>query len=175
MSHEKILVVEDEMIVAKDLQNKLLKLGYEVPAIVSSGEDAIEKAGEIKPDLILMDIVLKGKIDGIRAAVRITSIIDIPVVYLTAYIDDDTVERAKKTGPFGYIVKPFEDKDLYANIEVALYKHKFEKNMKTKLQQENKELKVIRDLAIGRELKMIELKQRIKELESRDKETKERS
>ncbi len=126
MARTKILLVEDEGIVAKDIADTLKSQGYDVPAIASSGEQAIEKAEQIQPDLVLMDIVLKGDMDGIAAAEQIRRRFDIPVVYLTAYTDDKTVQRAKITEPFAYITKPFETRELCTNIEMALYKHKAE-------------------------------------------------
>ena len=122
MAKEKILVVEDESIIAMDIAMSLESLGYEVTATVPSGEQAIEKVAEDKPDLIFMDIVLKGEMDGIETAGRIRSQFKIPVVYLTAYADEKTLKRAKITGPFGYIIKPFEDTDLRVAVEIGLYK-----------------------------------------------------
>lgn len=130
MASFKILVVEDESIVAMDIKHRLESMGYIVPAITSSGEEAIKKASENNPDLVLMDIVLKGEIDGIDAAQQIKDNLDIPVVYLTAYSDERTLKRAKITGPFGYIIKPFEDRELHSAIEVALYKHEMESKLK---------------------------------------------
>ncbi len=130
MSSVRILVVEDESIVAMDIKHRLESLDYEVSEIASSGEEAVEKAGETSPDLILMDIVLKGEMDGIDAAQIIKDRFDIPIVYLTAYSDDKTLKRAKITGPFGYIIKPFEDQELHSAIEVALYKHIMESKLK---------------------------------------------
>ncbi len=127
MSKTKILVVEDERIVAKDIQNSLKMLGYDVPAIASSGEEAIEKAKEVRPDIVLMDIVLKGDIDGIEAAKHINSKFKIPVIYLTAYEDTETLDRAKVTDPLGYILKPFEERDLHTSLEMALYKNKMQR------------------------------------------------
>jgi two-component system cell cycle sensor histidine kinase/response regulator CckA len=127
----KVLVVEDERIVAKDIQNTLKNLGYDVPSIASTGEEAIRKAGEYKPDIVLMDIVLKGGIDGIDAASQIRSRFRIPIIYLTAYEDEETLDRAKVTEPLGYILKPFEERDLHTTMEMALYKH----SMETKLQE----------------------------------------
>ena len=128
----RILVVEDEKIVARDIKNRLRNLGYTVPAIVSSGEEAIQKAEEIRPDLVLMDIVLKGKIDGVKAAKEIYTRFDIPVIYLTAYSDKDTLRRVKMTEPFGYIHKPFEIKEMRSSIEIALHKHRVDKKLKEK-------------------------------------------
>ncbi len=126
----RILVVEDESIVAMDIKHRLESMGYIVPAITSSGEEAVKKAAETNPDLVLMDIVLKGEMDGIDAAQQIKDTLDIPVVYLTAYSDERTLKRAKITGPFGYIIKPFEDRELHSAIEVALYKHEMESKLK---------------------------------------------
>jgi CheY-like chemotaxis protein len=127
MPKSRILIVEDEFIIAKDIQISLENLDYDVCALVSTGEEAVEKAEKEKPDLVLMDIVLRGEMDGIEAAHQIRAHFDIPVVYLTAYADDKTVERAKVTEPFGYLIKPFKDRELHAIIELALYKHKTEK------------------------------------------------
>lgn len=130
MSPVKILVVEDESIVAMDIKHRLENMNYHVPAIISSGEEAVEKAAETLPDLILMDIVLRGDMDGIQAAQIIKDNYNIPVVYLTAYSDEKTLKRAKITGPFGYIIKPFEDRELHSAIEVALYKHEMESKLR---------------------------------------------
>ncbi len=121
MAEAKIMIVEDEVLFAKNLQELLERLGYTVPALVATGEEAIEKAGEMKPDLVLMDIVLKGGMDGIEAADLIRTRFKIPVVYLTAYADDKTVQRAKITEPYGYVVKPLEERDLHVTLEIALY------------------------------------------------------
>src|SRR5688572_9412146 len=121
-----IMVVEDEKIVAKDIQNRLRNFGYSVPFIVSSGEEAIKKIEESQPDIVLMDIMLAGESDGIETAKMIRERFNIPVIYLTAYADDSTLDRAKISEPFGYILKPFEERELYTTIEMALYKHKME-------------------------------------------------
>ncbi|MBD2448367.1 response regulator [Nostoc sp. FACHB-152] len=131
MTNANILVVEDEAIVAKDLQNRLKKFGYKVCGITSSGQEAINKAREIKPDLILMDVRLKGQIDGIKAAEEIHKYLDVPVIYLTAYADENTLERAKITDPFGYLLKPFKERELQTSIEIALTKHSLEKQLKS--------------------------------------------
>ena len=122
----RILVVEDESIVALDIQDRLESLGYEVPTTVASGEKAIEQAGALRPDLVLMDIQLQGRMDGVEAADQIRRLFGIPVIYLTANADHPTVERAKVTEPFGYVIKPFEERELHTTIEVALYKHQAE-------------------------------------------------
>lgn len=127
---KQILVVEDERIVADDVQMILKRLGYKVCGTAVFGEDAIKKTEEARPDLVLMDIVLEGEMDGIEAASIISTRFDIPVVYLTAYADEKTLERAKKTEPFGYILKPFEDKDVHSTIEMALHKYEMGKMLK---------------------------------------------
>ncbi|MFB2936167.1 EAL domain-containing protein [Aerosakkonemataceae cyanobacterium BLCC-F154] len=134
MEAAKILVVEDEAIVAIDLQTTLEELEYIVIAIVDSGELAIEKAQEEQPDLVLMDIRLAGEMDGIEAAETIRTQLGIPVVYLTAYADKETLKRAKLTLPFGYLIKPFEERELQTTIEMALYKHQIEKQLREKSQ-----------------------------------------
>ena len=130
MVKKNILIVEDERIVAEDIKTSLNRLGYNVLAIVSSGKDAISKALELKPDLVLMDILLKGDLDGIEAASKIRSKSNIPIIYLTAHTDEITLKRAKLSEPFGYIVKPFETKDLRIAIDLALYKWKMERFLK---------------------------------------------
>jgi DNA-binding LytR/AlgR family response regulator len=130
MSKINILVVEDESIVAKDIQNSLRRLGYNVPTTVSSGEEAIAHAEEQNPDLVLMDIMLKGELSGIDAAGQIRQRFNIPVIYLTAYADESTLAKAKITEPYGYIIKPFKEIDLHTSIEMALYKHGKESEMR---------------------------------------------
>ena len=127
MAEGRILIVEDEHIVAIGIKRMLKGLGYTVTGVASSGEDAISKAESTFPDLVLMDIMLKGELDGVEAAKEIKERFDVPVVYLTAYSDSNIVERVKKTGPFGYIVKPFDEKDLHSNIEIALHRYRKEK------------------------------------------------
>jgi PAS domain S-box-containing protein len=122
----RVLIVEDDRIIAQDIQQTLTRLGYAYPMVVSSGEEAIQRAADIRPDLVLMDIKLKGPMDGVEAAQQIRARLDIPVVYLTAYADDLTLRRARITGPFGYILKPFEDRELHSVIEMALYRHEME-------------------------------------------------
>lgn len=126
----RVLVVEDESIVAMDIQNRLRHLGYDVPAVALSGEDGVEKAMALNPDLVLMDIMLKGKMDGIAAAERIQERLHIPVIYLTAHSDKDTLERVKITEPYGYLIKPFEERELHTAIEIAIYKHQMERKLK---------------------------------------------
>jgi CheY-like chemotaxis protein len=123
MPDRQILVVEDEQIVVMELKVTLKKLGYTVVGTANNGEDAIERAGTLYPDLVLMDIHLKGEMDGIEAAGEIASRYDIPVIYLTAHSDFDTMGRALETQPYGYLIKPFNDRTLYSNIEMAVHKH----------------------------------------------------
>lgn len=130
MAKTSILVVEDESIVAKDIQVSLKKLGYTVPGVENTGEDAIDSAGSYKPDLILMDIMLKGEISGIEAAEQIKNRYQIPVIFLTAYADESTLSKAKVTEPYGYIIKPFKEIDLHTSIEMALYKHSKEQDVR---------------------------------------------
>jgi PAS domain S-box-containing protein len=126
----RILVVEDEAIVAMSIKDRLRDLGYEVAGVVSTGEDAVNAAEELMPDLILMDIVLKGRMDGVEAAGEIRRRLEIPVVYLTAYSDHAALKRAKITVPYGYILKPFEQRELLINIEIALYRHQMERRLR---------------------------------------------
>ncbi len=130
MDHVRILVVEDEVIVARTIANQLNQLGYMVTGKASSGAVAIALALETKPQLVLMDIILKGDMDGITAAARIREQLDIPVVFLTAYADDKTLQRAKLTQPFGYVVKPFTSKDLKIAVEIGLLKHQLEQDLR---------------------------------------------
>jgi len=136
MPNAKLLIAEDEEIVAFDIESTLKGLGYEVPAIVAFGEEAIASAAKIQPDLVLMDIMLKGSMDGIEAAKEIRSHFNIPVVYLTAYADTSTLQRAKLTEPFGYLSKPFEEKQLQTTIEIALCRHQAEERIRQALEKE---------------------------------------
>ena len=122
MSAADILLAEDERIVARHIGQVLKRSGYRVPATVATGEAAVAKASELRPDLVLMDVGLSGTIDGIEAAERIRDQTGIPVVYVTAYADDVTLDRAKRTEPAGFVVKPFDDRELRATVEVALYR-----------------------------------------------------
>ncbi len=120
MQRTTIMVVEDEPIVARDVQLSLERLGYHVPATASSGEEAIRRAKECEPDLVLMDIVLKGALDGIETAEYLQRQLSVPVVYLTAYADQQTVQRAKSTAPMGYVLKPFQPAELQRTVQLAL-------------------------------------------------------
>lgn len=130
MEQVRILVVEDEVIVARTIASQLNQLGYTVVGTASSGRVAIAKALETKPELVFMDIILKGEMDGITTASYIREHLDIPVIFLTAYGDDNTLQRAKLTQPFGYIVKPFTSKDLRIAAEIALLKHRLERDIR---------------------------------------------
>jgi PAS domain S-box-containing protein len=125
-----ILIVEDENIIALDIKTTLTNLGYAVPALASTGEEAIEKVAELDPDLVLMDIHLRGAMDGVDAAEAIRSRFDVPVVYLTAYADPATVGRARVTEPYGYVLKPFDERELHVVIEMALYRHRMASELK---------------------------------------------
>lgn len=130
MSETRILIVEDEFIVASDIESRLLDLGYSVVGKADTGEKGIELARSLTPDLILMDVHLRGSMDGITAATEIRQSFNLPVVFLTAYADESTLERAKDAEPYGYILKPFEDRELRTNIEIAVYKHKAESEIR---------------------------------------------
>ena len=125
-NHPTILVVEDERIVAEDIQDRLLQLNYAVAATTGRGEEAVSLARRHNPDLVLMDIRLQGQMDGIEAGRIITEELHLPVVFLTANSDNDTLERAKAAEPFGYLLKPFVEQELKTTIEMALYKHQAE-------------------------------------------------
>ena len=129
MAKTSVLVVEDESIVAKDIQQSLIKLGYNVVGTASTGEKALALANELRPDVILMDIMLKGPMSGIDASAEIKKNLSIPVIFLTAYADESTLSKAKVTEPFGYIIKPFKEIDLHTSIEMALYKHGKERDI----------------------------------------------
>lgn len=162
MASARILVVEDENITAVDIREGLIELGYDVPAIVSTGEEALKKTEDLKPDLVLMDISLKGEMDGIEAAREIRTRFGIPIIYLTAYSDEDTVERAKITEPSGYLLKgdsnflnkPFDDNELHTAIEITLYKHKMELRLRKNQQQLDSILKNVSDAVISTNSKM---------------------
>ena len=130
MTGSRILVVEDEKIVAEDIRLTLSDLGYEVAAVVATGEEAIEKCAELEPDLVLMDIVLEGEIDGIETAKRMRSVCDVPIIYLSAYANYMTGDRMPVTEPYSYLLKPFKPVDLGSAIKIALHKHSAEQKIK---------------------------------------------
>jgi PAS domain S-box-containing protein len=144
-----ILIVEDNYIVMMELASRLAGLGYKIVDSAASGLEAVEKAELYKPDLIIMDIRLKGGIDGIEAASRIKKKLDLPVIYLTAHTDEETIQRAKLTEPFGYIIKPFEERELHSTIEMALYKYKMEGLLKENKHWLSAALKSIGDALIA--------------------------
>ena len=131
MQSARILIVEDEQIVAADLERTLRRLGYQVVGLAASGQSAVEHAQEAQPDLVLMDIKLKGVLDGVDAAAHIQATAQVPIIYLTAYADKTTLQRAKITEPFGYVLKPFEERQLHSSIEMALYKARMERQLRT--------------------------------------------
>lgn len=130
MKKANILIVEDESIVAKDIQQTLEKLGYNVLGTLSEGEKAIEFVKTTVPDLIFMDIMLKGDMTGTETASQIHKDLSVPIIYLTAYADKDTLSKAKITQPHGYIIKPFKEVEIRTAVEIALYKHKKENKIK---------------------------------------------
>jgi DNA-binding NarL/FixJ family response regulator len=130
MGKPNILIVEDEAIVAMDLQQRLQDLGYNVTGTVNTADEAVAKAVQQEPQLVLMDIGLSGECDGIEAARRIREKVDVPVVYLTAHADGDTLDRAKVTEPGGYIVKPYNDREIHATIEIVLHRHEKERRLR---------------------------------------------
>ncbi|CCH47305.1 hybrid sensor histidine kinase/response regulator [Pseudodesulfovibrio piezophilus] len=129
MGTEKILVVEDDAIARLDIQNALERTGYEVVGLASSGMEAISMADTLNPDLVLMDIRLEGSMDGVEAANEISRLFDVPIIYLTVYADDETLHWAKVSGPYGYLLKPVDHKELKSAIEVGLYKHQMEREL----------------------------------------------
>lgn len=144
MVKTKVLVVEDESIVSKDIQQSLKRLGYIVIGSASTGEKAIGFIDREKPDIALMDIMLKGEMNGIDTADVFRRHYNIPVIFLTAYADETTLSKAKITEPYGFIIKPFKEIDLHTSIEMALYKHKKEKEVE-------KERDLLYSLVEGRE------------------------
>lgn len=152
MLTSRIMIVEDEGIIAMDIRSQLEVFGYQVVATAFSGGQAISLANEHKPDLVLMDIVLKGQMDGISAAQSITESLGIPVIFLTAYSDSATLLRAKATGAYGYLIKPFRPDELHASIEVALYKYQLERKLKDSEQWFAKTLHCISDAVIATDI-----------------------
>ena len=130
MKKARILIVEDEAIIAMEIENQLQSLGYEVTSVVNTGEKAVEKTEADQPDLILMDIRIKGDKDGIDTAEKIRNKFGIPVIFSTAYLDEERIERAKITMPFGYVLKPIQERDLKVTLEMALYVAKIDAERK---------------------------------------------
>lgn len=129
MPRKSILIVEDEILVARDIKARLTRMGYDVLDMASKGAEAIEKALRLRPDLVLMDINLRDDIDGVDAAITIREQYDVPVIFCTAYSNEETLERAKISEPYGYVLKPFDNRELEINIEIALYKHRVERDL----------------------------------------------
>ena len=146
MKEISILVVEDEAIVSADLQDCIKALGYTVCAAAGSGEDALRIVDETKPDLVLMDISLGGQLDGIETARLLRERFDLPVVYLTAYSDEETLERAKFTQPYGYLLKPLDERELVTTIEMAVYKHHMEQERERLMGELEKALEEVKTL-----------------------------
>jgi PAS domain S-box-containing protein len=149
MSKPQILIVEDEVITALEIRSRLERAGYAVSAIASSAEEALDRLATTQPDLVLMDIRLRGAMDGIQAAEAIRVRCGTPVVYLTAYSDGETLERAKATEPYGYLFKPFEEREIHTAIEMALYKHQMEKKLRVSEQWLSTTLRSIGDAVIA--------------------------
>ncbi len=145
MRGKRILLVEDELLIARHIEQMLKNLGYQVAGVVESGEQALQVAAEQSPDLVLMDIRLRGQLDGIEAATRIWKLYSIPIVYLTAFTDEDTLIKATLAEPFGYLIKPFEEKELLVAIELAFYKHQVDAENKEKRRWLNAILSSITD------------------------------
>lgn len=141
----RILVVEDGLIMARDIERRLMTMGYRIAGVAATGEDAVRKAHDTCPDLVLMDVNLKGPIDGIQAAQQIRNVADIPIVYVTAYSDDATLRRARVTEPFGYVLKPFEERELRTIIEIALYRHE----MDSRLRESEQRYRAITEMTPG--------------------------
>jgi len=155
MKASRIMIVEDEAIVRRDIEQMILESGYQVVATASTAKEAINRAGNLKPDLILMDIVLKGSMDGIEAAEQIGKQCDIPIVFLTAYADKKKLRRAEISNTFGYIVKPVNESELSCGIEIALYKHRLEKGMMDQVE----EYESFNALLLKREISIRELRE----------------
>lgn len=152
MSANSILVVEDEVLVARDIKARLVRMGYDVLDTASRGVEAIEKALRLKPNLVLMDINLKDEMDGVEAAIKIRELYDVPVIFCTAYSNEDTLERAKISEPYGYVLKPFDNRELEINIEIALYKHRVEKDLQDTRKRLNATLTNVSDGVIAADL-----------------------
>ncbi len=149
MQQKKVLIVEDEQIVATELREILSSLGYCVVATASSGLEALNRADEARPDLILMDIRIKGEMDGIETAIRIMARWDMPIIFVTAHADQETLRRAKVAGPMGYVLKPFSERELQIAIEMAVFKHDLERQLKEQKQKLSAMLDSIGDAVIA--------------------------
>lgn len=145
----RLLIIEDETIVARDLQNMVERAGYEVCGIASTSHEGLELAANLKPDLALIDIVIKGPMDGIEIAQKLWNEMNIPVIYVTAYADEATLNRARETTPFGYLLKPFDERELRINIEMALFKSQLELKLKERENLLATILRTIKDAVIA--------------------------
>src|SRR5580704_5055238 len=134
-----IIVVEDERIVALHLKQQLSKLGYNVAAVVASSNEALHKISEVRPDLVLMDIHIEGDIDGIETTMRIPAEYRIPVIYLSAYSEEATLERARSSKPYGFLVKPFSERELHVSIEMALERSRLDSALQSSEEQAQRE------------------------------------
>ncbi|MHB9027377.1 MAG: response regulator [Candidatus Latescibacterota bacterium] len=146
MSPARIMIVEDELALARGIRRSLEALGYEVSSLVTSGEDAVRMALEEQPDLILMDVVLGDEMDGIDAAGAIRDWVKIPVVFITGYSQENILERAKRVEPFGYMIKPFTDFELRSTIEIAIYRSKMEDEREKRIRFLNDALEQVKQL-----------------------------
>jgi len=170
MSKSRLIIVEDEAIVAADIAIRLDELGYDVVGTAARGQEALALAERVRPDLALMDINLQDSMDGIEVALELRKRLGVPSVFLTAYSEGATIQRAKLAEPLGFILKPFEDRELEIVIEMALYKCKAEAALRkqtAELQARNNELDRFNRLAVGRELRMVELKRELNGLYER--------
>ena len=165
MAQTNVLVVEDESIVSKDIQHSLKKLGYNVVGAAATGEQAVKLAVETQPDIILMDIMLKGEMNGIEAATQIRTETNIPVIFLTAYADESTLNKAKVTQPYSYIIKPFKEIDIHTSIEMALYKHKKEAEV---LKERDLLFNLVEGQASGKDLLFVKSNSRLVKLRTSD-------
>jgi len=163
MTGNRILIVEDEGVAALDIKRTLESFGYEVVGRVVTGNDAISYAESTRPDLVLMDIVLKGSMDGIDAAMEIKKQLSIPVVFLTAYAEDELLKRAMLAEPFGYIIKPFNNRELHCIIEIALFKHQVDQRLKRALEESER----LNKLLLQREFRIKELNEQVVSLKTR--------
>ena len=156
MKKTKILIVEDEWIIGSDLKDNIENMGYEVMDVIPSGEEAVEfvrNNKNNKPDIMLIDVMLQGEMDGIVTAEKIHTSCEIPVIYLTSHSDADTLNRAKLTGPFGYLVKPIKIREAHIMIEMALAKHESERKLKEKEEWFSTTLASIGDAVIATDIK----------------------
>ena len=170
MTLTKILVVEDEGVVALDLEHQLKELGYMVPAVVATGEDALRLVATTSPDIVLMDIRLAGDMDGIEAAVQVRAQFSTPVIFLTAHADDKTLDRAKRTQPTGYLIKPFGETELKTTIEIALVRHQLEQQERAYTQRLQHEIEARQRVEAALAHERDQLQHYVAELEARNED-----